>query len=573
MTSTLLDPLKTVLVADFGRTSTRGYVLEQIDGAFRFIAKAEKPIAPGLPFARLKAGWSEVIDDLSWMTGRRVGDSPAANGDGAEALLCVSTLAPPARVLVLESGVNASAGPIVEMLQRVHAVLLQLSAPTGRKDGGWLAASQASVSEFEPEMIVFIGGGPNDALQRANQLVKFCRSLNGLARAVVIADGPAQDQAAAAFEGLRIRKISPAARDANEIAAEIERELVDALRSHPDANNLKSVAGDSAGAVITRADAVDIANRFHASSVDRRVLSAAIDEGAHVHWASRGQSAMVSLPDLDLASAITGFTDQEVRDAINWLPFEAEADELFAWVLNRSIRPATVADNARDRSIEQALARQIIRRALGEMQRSRPTALSDIDLIVGSAKFAEWGQPGAAALTLLDCINQLPNNGVVDLALDRDDLMVAAGALCTLDAGLAASIIENDVLSHLGSAVIIGGATQSGDLAGRGEIRYETGERLQFSVASGAIELLPLGAGESASLILRPERNYSIGGRPSGETAQLTGERRVVGGAVGVILDARERPLLAGGPGRAAKMKQWLDVVNGQRFSSIRRAA
>ena len=95
---------------------------------------------------------------------------------------------------------------------------------------------------------------------------------------------------------------------------------------------------------------------------------------------------------------------------------------------------------------------------------------------------------------------------------------------------------------------------------------------MQFSVACGSIELLPLGAGESASLI-RPERNYSIGGRPSGETAQLTGERKVVGGVVGVILDARARPLLAGGPGRAAKMKQWLDVVNGQRFSSIRRTA
>ena len=299
MNSTLLDPLETVLVADFGRAATRGFLLEQIDGVFRFVAKAEQPTAAGLPFAGLKAGWTDVIDDLSWVTGRRVGDARAANGDGADALLCISTLAAPARVLVLESGVNTSVAPIVEMLRRVHAVLLRLTAPTGRKDGGWLAASQASVSAFEPEMIVFIGGGPNDALQRAMQLVKHCRSSVELSCAIVIADGPAQDQAAAAFGNVRIRKISPAARDANEITGEIERELIDALRVRADANDLTRVAGDSASAVITRAEAVDVATRFIASSSDRRVLSAAIDEGAHVHWASRGRGAMVSLPDLD----------------------------------------------------------------------------------------------------------------------------------------------------------------------------------------------------------------------------------------------------------------------------------
>ena len=128
-----------------------------------------------------------------------------------------------------------------------------------------------------------------------------------------------------------------------------------------------------------------------------------------------------------MRSAITGFTDQEVRDAVNWLPFDAEPEELFTWVSNRSIRPATVAENARDRSIEQALARQIIRRGLAEIQHSRPTAVSDIDLMIGSSKFADWDQPGAAALALLDCINQLPNDGVVDLALDRDGLIDGRG--------------------------------------------------------------------------------------------------------------------------------------------------
>jgi len=323
--------------------------------------------------------------------------------------------------------------------------------------------------------------------------------------------------------------------------------------------------------VMSRAHAVDLVNRVVATSFGRRVLSVAIDDGSHVHWASGEQSAMISLPELDLAHSIAGLTDLDVREAAGWLPFDMTPDDLVAWALNRSIHPHTIAAQPRDKAIEQALARKIVRRGLAEIRKLRPGALSDIDLVIGSSQFADWDQPGAAALTLLDCIDQLPNDGVIDLALDRDGVMVAAGVLCAIDANLAASVFEHDALFHLGSAVIIGGGTHEGDLACRGEVRFSTGEASQFSLASGSIEVVQLPPGETASLTLRPERNYAIGGRPSGETVHLTGDRQFVGGAVGIIIDARARPLLSVGAGRAAKMKQWLDAVNGNRFSSTKR--
>jgi hypothetical protein len=139
---------------------------------------------------------------------------------------------------------------------------------------------------------------------------------------------------------------------------------------------------------------------------------------------------------------------------------------------------------------------------------------------------------------------------------------------------MASDVFEYDGLIHLGSAVVIGGEPREGELACRGEIHYESGEMASFTVASGQIEVLPLRAGETASLVLRPERRFSIGGNPTGKAVTLADERRIIGGAVGVVLDARGRSLGAGPvhANRHVKVKQWLDAANGVTQSTVRRA-
>jgi hypothetical protein len=265
-------------------------------------------------------------------------------------------------------------------------------------------------------------------------------------------------------------------------------------------------------------------------------------------------------------------TGREVTDATAWLPFEATDDDLINWTLNRSVRPWTVSEQQRDLAIEQALARQVARRAVAEISRAQPLALAGVDLIVGGPLFARWNQPGSAALALLDTVDVVPNNGVVDLALDPDGLMAAAGVVGTVDPALASSLFEYDALQHLGSAVIIGGATSDGELACRGEIHFDSGEMAQFTVMSGAIEVIPLAAGETANIVLRPERKFSVGGHLTGKTVTLAEERRIVGGSVGVIIDARPRSL-AGGGNRAQKVRQWLESINGIRASSTIRSS
>jgi hypothetical protein len=68
--------------------------------------------------------------------------------------------------------------------------------------------------------------------------------------------------------------------------------------------------------------------------------------------------------------------------------------------------------------------------------------------------------------------------------------------------------------------------------------------------------VLPLGLGEHGRLTLRPERGFDVGFGGAGKAGAL----RVAGGAVGLMIDARGRPLrLPADPAQAQEMNQkWL---------------
>jgi len=585
-TDTDLPLHESLVVADLGRGASRAFLLEQVGGAFRFVAKAEGPTTADLPFEDVSVGWHQLLTQLEWDAGRRLTERDGLlmpqmeRGDGVDGFVICSTLGEPIRVAVLEAGGGGVSPLLLEALKRACTRVYHVVAPNGNKDGGWVSAQAEALRRFRPEMVVLLVNGDQGAamarvVQLARQVAMSPAAKTGaIARAVVIGDGAAQGQAFNAFGAkTKTRAVNPKDQSAAEIAAGIEQEVLDAYRARLATPDFQELSRDAIAPPMIRAHAVDLVNRYVARAFDRRVITIGIDDGTHIHWAKGDQGTLATLPHVDLGPAITGLTAREVTDAARWLPFAVTDDELVLWVLNRAVRPWTRPHHARDILIEQALTRQVARRGLAEIGRGQPMAVAGADLVIGGPWFARHNQPGAAALALLDSIDVVPDHGVLDLAIDQDGLMAAAGALGTVDPALASDVFEYDGLVHLGSAVVIGGATHDGDLACRGELHYESGEMTSFSVASGGLEVLPLRPGETASLVLRPERRFSVGGHPSGKSVTLANDRRIIGGSVGVIVDARGRSLGAGPATRHAKVKQWLDAVNGVVPSSVRRTS
>src|SRR5687767_9575327 len=168
-------PLESLVVADFGRGLSRAYLLEQIAGSFRFVAKAESRTTTDLPYEDLTIGWHHLLRQLEWLSGRgltsrdRLAMPQLQSGDGVDALLVCSTMAEPVRVMVLEAGASPVTGPLLEGLKRSNTRVFHISAPSGRKDGGWAASQVEALRGFLPEMAVLvIGANSAEALPRVH---------------------------------------------------------------------------------------------------------------------------------------------------------------------------------------------------------------------------------------------------------------------------------------------------------------------------------------------------------------------------------------------------------------------
>jgi hypothetical protein len=111
------------------------------------------------------------------------------------------------------------------------------------------------------------------------------------------------------------------------------------------------------------------------------------------------------------------------------------------------------------------------------------------------------------------------------------------GVLAQVNPKASLDVFERDCLIYLGACVAAKGTGRAGKPCFRYTIRSSTlNESGQMAV--GDIRLFPLGEGEKATVAVEPERGFDCGGG-----AGKPIEREVRGGTVGVILDARGRPL------------------------------
>jgi hypothetical protein len=83
------------------------------------------------------------------------------------------------------------------------------------------------------------------------------------------------------------------------------------------------------------------------------------------------------------------------------------------------------------------------------------------------------------------------------------------------------------------------GAGREGEVVLRFRIEYEDGRTLKVEVLHGSLEVIPLPVGQTANLELRPSRKFDVGLGTRG----LAGTTKVEGGVIGIIIDARGRPL------------------------------
>jgi hypothetical protein len=252
--------------------------------------------------------------------------------------------------------------------------------------------------------------------------------------------------------------------------------------------------------------------------------------------------------DLGAGSSILGLLDQgSMPKILRWLPKAITDSEVRDYVYNKSVHPGSIPTTMDELYIEYAIARQLIRYALFHARKSWPEGknsrssllLPSVEPIVAAgATLARAPKPGYTTLMLLDALQP---TGLSTLVLDPYSLAPALGATAGPLPVAAVQLLEAGVLVNLGTVVCPIGRGRPGRKVLSYQLELEeTGQQLSGDVESGQIKVIPLGPGQFGKLFLRPERGYDLGFSPLMRVDSVV----VSGGTVGVIIDARGRPLI-----------------------------
>ncbi|MEX1158790.1 MAG: hypothetical protein WEC79_07670, partial [Thermomicrobiales bacterium] len=241
-----------------------------------------------------------------------------------------------------------------------------------------------------------------------------------------------------------------------------------------------------------------------------------------------------------------------------WLPVSMSTEDLSHWILNRALRPNTIAESMHDMLIERAILVELLRTVWGGMSASRH---NNVDLIIAGRPFATMSEPALAALALLDALQPDPDGGIVELVLDPDGLVAAAGALGERSPALAADVVEHDLIHPFATAIVVRGSGNDGELAVRGQVRHQNGETELFTVPYGSIHKVQIDANETVPLTLVCEGGYTIGGRD--EVTEITAGRNgdLRSGHFGILIDARGRPMntKVDAASRSSRLQSWFE--------------
>jgi hypothetical protein len=558
--------IKSILAFDFGATSTRALLVEQVEGQYRFIGRGTAPSFLAHPQNEMMAAARQALYDLSAVTGRhylnRQGQiiSPEQGDQGADAVVAVLSAGQPLRLLLAGILSDVSLASARTALSGTFSVVEDVISLDGLEAGARVDDVQGQIrliQRAKPDAVVVVGGidgGPARPILNTIQAIALaCAALPEPDRPPIIYAGNAKlrqeiiDLIAGDAELHIVDNVRPTVDVENPGPLQEKIEEVHRLRLTKDLPGYRQMAARSLSRVIPASRALAHGIRYLAQVDDVSVLG--LDVGGTTTTAAgvlNNQFNLEIRTDLGLGCSVIQLLDLVPTKTITrWLPFELDPANLCDLLHNKALYPETVPQTREDLLLEQALAREIMRVTVTEMaprwmppeSPAHPDLLPSFHLIVGGGRVLSHAPSfGQAALMLLDALQPV---GVFGLALDQEALLAPLGAMALVQPQAAAQVLEKDGLLNLATVVAPIGSAPEGETALACRVRYEEGQTLDLEVPFGTIRVIPLGTGQTAELELRPSPLFDVGLGASGQAGATT----VLGGTIGIIIDARGRPL------------------------------
>jgi hypothetical protein len=615
--STNYPSVNSILVADCGAVFTKVSLFGLVEGQYRLMARGEAPTTVAAPHADITRGIISAIKVIELITGRqfvtegRIISPEQSIGDGVDVFITTISVGGPLRLAVLgavsaeleDLAQQAVAGLYAEThtLPSPSFIATTAAAPVsvgagvggaGSSNGGqWTSERVAAewerqivqMRQLQPHGALIVGmadgpAGPASLQEACQLLVTAAQERNqqrganiGSAKeadaphytSVLYAGAPQYIEAVRRMvsEAAEVTRVEPLVSSEQlgstsiAIGALYEREVIQQI---PGYATLKRWSTSAPAATATSLSSLV---RFLAQHYAMNVTSVDIGgatttlmlAGEHGEFIPMVNSGVGVGPGLGAVLEQVG-----VQRIARWLPFTATEEELREYALSHMLHPEVIPTTIRELQICQAFAREALILTV-EMAKQHNFEWLDADLILATGGVLSHApRYGQAALMLLDALQP---RGVTSLVLDRTMLVPQLGAVATVAPVAAVQVNENDAVTHrLGTCVIPFGAIPQDQIAVRVGVEYRNGRQLTVDVMGGSIEVIPLRSNEQALLSLFPAPGVDVG-LGAGERARAAEE--IDGGLIGLIIDARGRPLAlpTNERERQSRLQQWMQAI------------
>lgn len=566
------------LIAEIGAITTTIALFDIVEDRYRLIARGSAPTTIDAPWNDVIRGVQQAIEQITETTGRGLLDEqdnlimPAReDGRGVDHFAAVLSAAGPMTAVVvglLDSVSLASARRALATIYSQEVDCFSLSDSRSQQ------AQVEALRRRKPDLIFLVGGTDGGADQRVLQLAETValgiEALKEEKAPEVLYSGNSQlrpkvNELLGKSAVLHVAQNVRPTLETEQLDDAVEQigEIYDTVKVSmlPGIDELFSWSR-YAPAPAARALAVIV--EYIAAMLKSSVL--ALDLGSENVTVVSGRPDGARLQvhtGLGIGRSVSRLLQEVETPAIlEWLPVAFDETHLQDMIHNWSLFPAAVPLTEQELQIEQAIAGQIIRQTVhksltqwGWSGKGRFPPFKSF--LLRGGVLANAARPGQAALTLL---NALQPAGIFSLALDQYNVLATLGLLAISDPLVAVQSLEAGLLLDLGWVVAPIGRGQP-----QQEIMYvcmesEESGKIEIDVEYGTLEVLPLAHGQSAELILEPRSRFDIGLGP-GRGRKV----KVHGGAVGLVIDARGRPisLPQDDEERYSALRQWSLALGG----------
>ncbi|GAB4513232.1 MAG: glutamate mutase L [Anaerolineae bacterium] len=564
-----MEIVGSILAVDFGSVHTRVVLIDSVEGRYRLVVRGETRTTDGYPANDIMVGFERVLRDLTDATGRRfLTDSKQVitpegrDRSGVDMFAVTASIGRPLRAVVvglvpevsIASAIRAASGTYIQIAETIHV-------EDGRSEEERLNAILLS----NPDVILLAGGmehGARSSVLNLADLVKLAVSqVEPNRRPTVIYSGNSQiaEDVALRFDSttnlLIADNVRPGLRQETYDSARLQ--LGKAFNRYKETRSASfgQLGSMSQTGVLPTGQSYAVLAEYLGKTLYKNV--ALIDVGSSASVAAlsiKGRIATSIRTDIGLGHSAGEFVENtaNLSAIMDWLPFTVPTKELINYGLNKSLRPGTVPHSLRDLHIEHAMLKAGIRNLL-------ETAMLEwesvpMDAIIGAgAALTGTGNPGYDALLLIDALQPI---GVTVLQNDPYGLIAAMGAIALHTPEAVVQLLEEEALQPLGTVISLEGQPRPEKPVAQVTVRLESGEVIEETVIGGHLWTLNLATYERATVDIKCQAGLTVNGSRRLKT-------QVMGGAAGLVIDARGRPLRFTLMQRTEMMPAWISEMTG----------